>query len=123
MRTRRAVRADSQFAADSPSEMTRLLLKHGANPLGPDSQSCTPLHLACQLGSSEVAKDLLDSTAKSASIDLGDHQGRTPLHCAAIYGHTNVVELLLGRGADKLIKDTKGNEAIELAVSSGHLHG
>ncbi|MCJ1405788.1 hypothetical protein MMC11_009018, partial [Xylographa trunciseda] len=96
-----AVRADSQFAVDSPFQMTRLLLKHGADPLRPDFQSCTPLHLACQFAASEVAKNLLDSIDRNASV-YRPHR-------------------LSGKNPVTLCSHTKGNVAIELAVSSGHL--
>ncbi len=44
----------------------------------------------------------------------------TPLHEAAEQGKQDVVELLLAEGADPLIKDAKGELAIERAQRAGH---
>jgi ankyrin repeat protein len=44
----------------------------------------------------------------------------TPLHAAASEGKLDVVEHLLRRGADPLIKDARGKLAIERAERKGH---
>ncbi len=44
----------------------------------------------------------------------------TPLHEAAGLGKLDMVESLLARGADPLIKDARGKLAIEQAESHGH---
>ena len=45
---------------------------------------------------------------------------RTPLHFAAMMGNADCVQILLDRGADILLQDEKGLEAIRLAVDAGH---
>ena len=56
------------------------------------------LHLAADLGRSNVVRALLDSGAhKNARNKRGD----TPLHRAALAGSFEVLSLLLGEGADK----------------------
>lgn len=53
---------------------------------------------AAKNGDAQTVRDLLD--ADSALIDARDTDGSTPLHCASWKGHTEVVSLLIARGAD-----------------------
>lgn len=43
----------------------------------------------------------------------------TALHCAAQYGHTGVVALLLERGCDPGIRNSRGETALDLAAQYG----
>lgn len=43
----------------------------------------------------------------------------TPLHSAARKGRLDIVEMLLAKGADPLVKDSRGKLAIELAEYYG----
>ena len=72
----------------------------------------TPLRVAVQSGCAEAVRFLLD---RRAPINQRGHDGFTPLHCAAIIGNKNMVELLLGAGADDTIEDCFGKTAIEYA--------
>jgi ankyrin repeat protein len=53
---------------------------------------------AAKNGDAQAVRDLLD--ADGALIDARDADGSTSLHCAAWKGHTEVVFLLIERGAD-----------------------
>jgi ankyrin repeat protein len=44
----------------------------------------------------------------------------TPLHNAAELGKLDLVDFLLGRGADPLIPDARGMLAVERAEQNGH---
>lgn len=45
-------------------------------------------------------------------------QGRTPLHSACEKGHVDVVDFLLGHGADVLAKDEEQNSPLHVAVEN-----
>ena len=47
-------------------------------------------------------------------------QGPTPLHHAAMYGHPDVVRMLLNRGADPSAEDDSKSDAAFLARRAGH---
>ena len=42
--------------------------------------------------------------------------GRTPLHYAAMYGHKEVAELLIAKGANVNVKDEDGETPLDLAI-------
>ena len=57
----------------------------------------TPLFGACQLGSLEDVKLLLEA---QADVNVETYAGCTPLHAASQGGHFEIVKLLLAAGAD-----------------------
>ncbi|KAF6778441.1 hypothetical protein AHF37_02090 [Paragonimus kellicotti] len=75
---------------------------------------------ACRNGDAFRVKFLLDN---GACVDMTDSSGRksTPLHFAAGYGHRDVVELLLERGADVNARDDGGLVPLHNACSFGHV--
>jgi class 3 adenylate cyclase len=72
-------------------------------------------HAAC--GDLKSVMSLLD---KGISIDALDYNGRTALHLAAERGSLDLVNFLLGQGADHTIKDIFGNTALNLAQKGKH---
>ncbi len=65
-----------------------------------------------------TAELLLD---RGASINVADKNGVQPLHLAASNGHTNMVELLLDRGATGIdAPDNNGWQPIQCAAENGH---
>ena len=75
-----------------------------------------PLHLAADAGRFEVAQLLLDY---DAPVNVVDARGETALHIAGASGHTQVVLLLLRRGAGVLV-DKHGKTALHRAAHRGH---
>ncbi|KAK9464469.1 hypothetical protein V1512DRAFT_268292 [Lipomyces arxii] len=88
-----------------------------AQDLSPDGTS--PLHWAAINSGLESIEYLLDHGAEV------DHKGgelmATPLHWACRAGLTNVVDLLVQRGADFLRTDSQGFNALHIAVHSSNI--
>ncbi len=49
-----------------------------------------------------------------------DRDGDTALHDAARFGHAECVDVLVAAGADKSIKNKKGETASDVAEANGH---
>ena len=63
----------------------------------------------------EVVEALLRAGAR---MDVVDSRGRTPLAAAAASGHTDMVRLLVARGADVLAPDIQGRVPGRLAYEA-----
>ena len=91
------------------------LISHGADPNEIAGQNrWTPLLHAIHKGQVGSVNALLDG---GADINRVSGNGVTPLMMAAGYGYTNIVELLLRRGADPAIADRHGATALDLALT------
>ncbi|XP_026477862.1 ankycorbin-like [Ctenocephalides felis] len=108
----------------------RLLLSAGANPSAPDILGGCPLHYAAQLCGAPLAqgaipghalrilKELLN--AKSTSVHVVDHEGRSPLLWAAAAGSPEAVIALIKAGAHVEAADRDGLTALHCAASRGN---
>ncbi|KAK7432072.1 hypothetical protein QQZ08_001362 [Neonectria magnoliae] len=102
-------RTPLHYVAAQPhaDELTRTLLKNGANVDALDSQNLTPLHAVVWVPAwpeeggedyrLDVATQLLNS---GAEVNTRDVFGDSPLHDAAQRGDEKLMELLLQHGAD-----------------------
>jgi len=73
----------------------------------------TVLQFAIVLGLDDIAKDIIDATLKD-DLDATYGGGNTALHLAALLGERDVVKLLVERGADKSIKNSKGFSPVDV---------
>jgi ankyrin repeat protein len=118
-------------AQSSDSELMQLLLKHGANPLIPTENGDTALTAAAGIGWVEGVTYERSSSENVETVrlllDLGldpngaNHEGRTPLMGAALKGRSEVVQLLVDRGA-RLDQRDGGSRDTDNSVSvlAGH---
>ena len=73
------------------------------------------LHVQARVGNIDRVRAILD--AHPDAIAATDRSGETALHPAAAYGHTDVVRLLLARGAKLEAAGDQGQRAIHLAAA------
>ncbi|CAB0044215.1 unnamed protein product [Trichogramma brassicae] len=91
---------------DGQKEVTRLLLRSGADPNSVDAEGSAPLHIICkrvQFLDDDLAElffEINDELDQLVRIDAKDNTGRTPLQCAVASLASNTVDVLLKRGAD-----------------------
>ena len=128
-------------AQEGYTEIVKLLLEYGADPLASNVRG----KRAYDLSSNEEIKEILFkhvSKGKDLNIELleaskgGDleyakwlikkktnpnitlYDGNTPLHLAAQQGHLNIVKLLLDNGADPLTSNVEGYRPHHLAATN-----
>jgi hypothetical protein len=79
------------------------LIDTGADINSKDSEGCTPLANACQVGNTRLVTFLIE---KGADIETKDDSGKTPLIQASRGpGHAEIAKLLIEKGADIEAKD------------------
>ncbi len=81
------------------SEVVVFLLANGADPRLPELSGLYPIHRAAQFGRTQIVEMLLDAGIKP-QIETRNPGRATPLFFAAQSDHSDVVKLLLDRGAD-----------------------
>ncbi len=105
--------ADAARAGDVAT--IRDLIAHGADPNEVAGQNnWSPLLHAIHKGQPRSVEALLDG---GADINRFSGDGITPLMMAAGYGYTDIVQLLLRRGANARIADSGGFHAIDIAAA------
>lgn len=103
------------------SDLTQLLLKHGADVELVDRRSQSALHYAAKRGCLGIVKLLLGQM-NGDRRDLAsrkDIKGRTPLMVAAGRGHVGLVRILCAHGVDANLVDTAGCSALHYAARAG----
>ena len=68
----------------------------------------------------EVVRALLSRNDVLRYINAKDNNGATPLHWASMNGRTEVVNLLIEKGADIHVKDNDGDTPLHWASDKGH---
>ena len=87
-------------------KILKLLINAGANLDIQDKDGSTALMLVIYKGNinTEIVKLLTDG---GADLNLQDTDGWTALYAAVYDGNTEIVNLLINKGADKTLKTTK----------------
>ncbi len=98
-------------------EITKLLLKHGAAvDKGSTKGHFTPLMVAIEFGLEEIFDLLMEY---NADVTKENEDGYSPLHYAAAFGHTNMAQRLLEKGAS-FKEATDGVTPLLLATVNEH---
>ena len=93
-----------------------LLMERGADTGCLDSQSRTPLHIACS-ECTGVVSVLID---RGVDLNAGDDSRETPLHVASQWGRGDITQLLLDHGAEADRLDDGGWTPLHVASHEGH---
>ena len=100
-------------------DIVQALIRRGAQVNRP---GWTPLHYAAT-GNTEAALPITRLLLQHhAYIDAESPNRSTPLMMAALYGRTEVVDLLLSEGADPTLRNEQGLDALDFARRSGREH-
>lgn len=83
-----------------------------------DALQMTPLHLAVEVGSELILRNLL---LAGANINDTTSQKQNPLHIAAGHDHSAICSILLENGIDFNAVDINGNNALHIACQKGNL--
>lgn len=103
-------------AVNGRKDVCEVLLGIGADPYSVQENDQNVMHFAAAYGHPEIVKMFL--TDKKL-LDSRNKWGMTPLMLAAMNGQTPVCEILLKGGADSLLVDVNGFNAMHLAAQKG----
>jgi ankyrin repeat protein len=87
----------------------------------PQHSQYRDIHAAARAG--DLATVEADLTQNPADLELPDDSGFTPLHLAASFCQTNVMGLLLDKGAKPDTKSKDGATPLQLAAQQGCTNG
>ncbi|XP_046560106.1 ankyrin repeat domain-containing protein 1-like isoform X4 [Haliotis rubra] len=79
------------------------------------------LYSASGAGDLETVKRILAAGHVEINTRGGGDYSKTPVMAAALSGHSDVVEFLVGRGADVSLVDSNGNNVLHVACLGGDL--
>jgi ankyrin repeat protein len=105
-------------ASQGALKVVRVLLNAGADPNRSGRDGTSPLEDACLRGFYSIAEILLDNGALVNQVN--DGSGRTALYAAAAFGKSDVVNLLLKRGADPNICGKGQGSPYKTALENGY---
>ncbi|XP_067653153.1 uncharacterized protein [Haliotis asinina] len=101
------------------SDVVEFLVGRGADVSLVDRGGYNVLHWACAGGHLETVKLIVSMNV--VDINSRGKYSRTPVMRAAWKGHSDVVQFLVGRGADMSLVDRGGNNVLYFACAGGDL--
>ena len=87
-----------------------------------DNQGNTTLHKAVTFGRTRVRRATVDGT-EGLDIDATNKVGATALHYAVRSANLSMVNLLIEKGANSVMKDEKGSTPTEVAQAMSEQEG
>ncbi|XP_067661803.1 ankyrin repeat domain-containing protein 50-like [Haliotis asinina] len=106
-------------AKDGHKDVIDLLVSKGAYVSLADNGGDNILHYACRGGNVEMVKYVLSQ--KMVNINSRGFQEMSPLMRAALMGHTDVIKLLVSKGADVTQLDGGGDNILHYACRGGNV--
>ncbi|KAJ5392153.1 hypothetical protein N7509_007643 [Penicillium cosmopolitanum] len=107
----------SYAVAQEDRALTRLLLKHRADPRSVHADGSTSLHIAAEGEKIQILRDILSL----CSVTLRDSHGATPLHYAARKGFAATTKLLLKSKLHVDLCDMANQTALFVAIGNANL--
>ncbi|XP_048250953.1 uncharacterized protein LOC124123154 isoform X3 [Haliotis rufescens] len=104
---------------DGHRDVVELLMSKGADVSLVDGDGDNILHLACLVGHLETVEFVLSLNV--VGINSRGWRSMTPVMRAARWGHRDVVELLVSKGANVSLVDENGDNILHLACIDGHM--
>ncbi|XP_014238153.1 serine/threonine-protein phosphatase 6 regulatory ankyrin repeat subunit C-like [Trichogramma pretiosum] len=105
-------------------KLIQLLLDRGADPSAANNDGSTPLHFICRTYRHndllEIFLVMVDEKNRLLDIDARDEWGDTPLNLALRCGNTTEAKLLLSRGADPTVVDSRGSTPLHSICGSDY---
>ncbi|XP_067653124.1 ankyrin-3-like [Haliotis asinina] len=95
------------------------LMKIGADMSQENDDGENILHMACQGGNVKIVKYIL--TQNIVDINGNDDNKMTPFLLAAYHGNSDVLELLVQKGANTLAVNRKRRNSLHLSCTGGHV--
>ena len=91
------------------------LKKGGINIDKRDEKGLTPLHYACQKGSRDIVRLLIEN---GADVTMETNTSVTPLHLAVMSGNKEIIKMLADAGADVNATDKEGRNSLMYGIRS-----
>ena len=98
----------------------QLLLDSKANVRARNSFGVTPLHFAVRFGADQHTVELLLSAKPDVNAKTANADAWTPLHGAVSTGRVDLLEILIGHGADLRAKDGHGKTPLDIAEQTAN---
>ena len=104
--------------AENKFEIAKVLLSFGADPNIQNWKNRTAICYAARYANMEIIKLLIEY--KATVNLLGSAEDCSPLFAASAEGHADIIEELLGAGADASVKSSDGRTCLDIAMANGH---
>lgn len=101
-------------------DLVNFFIEHGSNILIRENEGGTPLSWAVYTGQLKITERLLQCPEIDINTEEEGNGHNTPLHWASYQGYTDIVRLLIAKGADFKRKNDAGDTPLDSAIHNGH---